>query len=197
VKSIDPAYERGVQIYRIILLSATLLVAGVGCQSSIKQTQTDAPTAAPLLVNSRVYVAMPEDGLDKKGPVPDSGRRMALALQDAFKKHTRNVLMGRTPETLEQAIGHAREFEYEFVAMPTILKWEDRPTEWTGVRDKLQVKVDLVSVQTGEILRSTMIDGKGRWMTDGDDQPQDMLAEPVDKFVRAMFRITYTPTALQ
>jgi hypothetical protein len=24
-----------------------------------------------------------------------------------------------------------------------------------------------------------------------------MLAEPVDKFVRAMFRVTYTPTALQ
>jgi hypothetical protein len=187
-----------VRIHRIIFVSAALIFGGTGCHSTIQQTSTDvAPGVAPLRSNSRVYVAMPEDALDKNNPVPQSGRRTALALQDAFKRHTRNVLTGKLPETVAEAIDHARDVQYEFVAFPTILKWQDRPTEWTGVRDKLQLKVDLISVETSQVLRSTMINGKGRWMTDGDDQPQDMLPDPVDKFVRSLFRMTYTPSALQ
>ena len=152
---------------------------------------------APLRSNSRVYVAMPEDALDKKNPVPQSGKRTALAIQDAFKRHTRNLVTSKYPETLPEATNHARDLQYEFIAFPTILKWQDRPTEWTGVRDKLQIKIDLISVETGQVLRTTMIDAKGRWMTDGDDQPQDLLPDPVDKFVRSLFRTTYTPSALE
>lgn len=197
VKSFPNAYENSVQIFKITLLAAALLLVG-GCKTTVNQTTSDpAPGVAPLRGNSRVYVALPEDALDKKEPVPGSGRRVAVAIHDAFKRHTRNVLMGRSTETLDEAIRHARELEYEYVAMPTLLKWEDRPTEWTGVRDKLQIKIDLVSVQTGEVLRGTTFDAKGKWMTDGGETPQDLLAEPIDKFVRSNFRITYTPSALQ
>lgn len=186
------------RVYRIILVAVALVLGATGCQSTIKQTGGEvSASAAPLKPGARVYVAMPEDALDKKVPVMGSGKRTALALQDAFKRHTRNVVMSKAPETLEQAMERAKDLSYEYVVLPRILKWQDRPTEWTGVRDKLQVKIDLVSVETGQVVRSTMIDGKGRWMTDGEDAPQDMLAEPVDKFVRSAFHITYTPTALQ
>ena len=135
--------------------------------------------------------------MDKKEEVPGSGRRVALALQDAFKRHSRNVLVGRISENLDQAINRARDLEYDYVAMPTLLKWEDRPTEWTGVRDKLQVKIEVVSIRTREVLHSTTIDTKGKWMGDSEAAPQDLLAAPVDKFVRSLFRVTYTPSALQ
>ena len=176
------------------------MFTAAGCSTAEKQkpTTTVTPTAGPpLRLNSRVYIAMPEDGLDKKEPVPGSGRRVALALQDAFKRHSRNVLLGRRTEHLDEALQHARDLEYEYVAIPTLLKWEDRPTEWTGVRDKLQVKIEVFSVQTREVLHSTTIDSKGKWMTDGEAAPQDLLAAPVDKFVRSLFRVTYTPSALQ
>jgi hypothetical protein len=187
-----------VQIYRIIFVTAALVLGGTGCHSTIKQTGGEvSASAAPLKPGARVYVAMPEDALDKKVPVMGSGKRTALALQDAFKRHTRNVVMSKAPEGLQEAMDHARDLSYEYVVLPTILKWQDRPTEWTGVRDKLQIKIDMISVGTGQVVRSTTIDGKGRWMTDGEDAPQDMLAEPVDKFVRSAFHITYTPTALQ
>jgi hypothetical protein len=187
-----------VQTLKVILLAGLVLFGATACRTTVNQTTSDlAPGVAPLRGNSRIYVALPEDAIDKKDPVPGSGRRVSVALHDAFKRHTRNVLMGRTTETLPDAIAHARDLEYEFVAMPTLLKWEDRPTEWTGVRDKLQIKIDLVSVQTGEVVRTTTFDAKGKWMTDGEETPQDLLAEPIDKFVRSNFRITYTPSALQ
>lgn len=182
----------------MILICTALLVFATGCHTTVKQTSSQvAPSGASLPPNARVYVALPEDAMDKHNPVPGSGKRTAIAIQDAFKRHTRNVLVGRSPETLEEAINHARDLNYEYVAIATLLKWEDRPTEWTGVRDKLKAKIDVVAVQTGELLRTTTIDAKGRWMTDGEDAPQDLLADPVDKFVRAMFRMTYTPSALE
>lgn len=186
------------QIYRIVLVAAAVAFGGVGCESTVKQTMTEAGRAgAPLRPGSRVYVAMPKDAIDKKEHVMGSGGRVSMALNDALKRHTRNVVTARMAETLEEAVNHARDMSYEYVMFPTILKWQDRPTEWTGVRDKLQVKIDLVAVDTGGVVQSTTFDGKGKWMTDGEETPQDMLAEPVDKFVRALFRVTYTPTALQ
>src|SRR4051812_17947803 len=134
-----------VQMFRTILLSASVAVAAIGCKSAVDQkTTVVAPEAAPLRGNSRVYVAMPEDALDKKEMDQESGKRTALAIKDAFKLHTKNVATGRTPETPEEALSNARQLSYEYLAMPTILKWQDRPTEWTGVRDKLELKIDII-----------------------------------------------------
>ena len=52
------------------------------CRSAVTQKTTDVvPGTPPLRPNARVYVAMPEDALDKKEPVPGSGRRVALAIE--------------------------------------------------------------------------------------------------------------------
>jgi hypothetical protein len=187
-----------VQVYRIFCFAVALVFIGTGCQSTINQTNEDnGTTEAPLRAGSRVYVALPPDAVDNKVAVMGSGGRTASALSDAFKRHTRNVVRGKMPETLEEAVGHARDLQYEYVAFPIILKWQDRATEWSGVRDKLQLKIELVDVSTGGVVRSTTIDGKGRWMTEGEDTPQDMLAEPVARFVRSLFQLSYTPSALQ
>jgi hypothetical protein len=187
-----------VQVIRSILISSLLLAGATGCQNTYKQTTTEVkPNATALKSTSRIYVAMPEDAMDKKETVATSGRRTMLALRDAFKRHTKNVVASQVPETLPDSITHARLLDCEYVAYPTILKWQDRKTEFTGVRDKLQLRVDLVSVESGEVIRSTTVEAKSKMMTDGDEAPQDLLPEPVDKFVRSLFRMTYTPTALQ
>lgn len=153
--------------------------------------------SAPLRATNRVYIALPEDAIDRKDTVPTSGRRTALAIQDAFKRQTKSVITARMAETLSEALTHARDFNCDYLAFATILKWEDRPTEWNAVRDKLELKIDIIAVPSGEVVRSTKIEGKSKFMTDGDDAPQDMLPDPIDKFVRSLFRMTYTPTALQ
>lgn len=181
-----------------MMLALACLAAGAGCKATYKQTFNNPRSEiAPLRANTHIYIAMPEDAMDKKNPVAQSGRRTAVALETAFKRQTRYVVTSRVPEILTDAISHARDAECEYVAFPTILKWQDRPTEWSGVRDKLGLKIELVSVATGETVRSTDIEAKSKFMTDGEDEPQDLLAEPVDRFVRSLFRAIYTPSALQ
>ena len=178
-----------------MMLAAACLFCG--CHSTYNQTFANPrPDVAPLRAGARIYIAMPEDAIDKKNPVQASGRRTAVALEDAFKLQTRSVHTSRLPETLADALTHARERECEWVAFPTIIKWQDRPTEWNGVRDKLELKIDLISVATGEVVRTTHIEAKSKFMSDGEDAPQDLLAEPVDKFVRSLFRVSYLPSGL-
>lgn len=186
-----------VHVLRCILVSVVLLTA-VACKNTYTQTPlTASPLVAPLRPNSRVYVAMSEDALYKKESVPQSGRRAALAVETAFRRHTKNVFLGKLPESLEDTLNHARELACEYAAIALIQKWEDHPTDWNGIPDRLDLRIDLVSVESGIVLQSTLITGRGKVMTDGEEAPQDLLAEPVDKFVRSLFRITYTPSALQ
>lgn len=185
-------------VLRISLLAAVLAAGALtGCKHSYEQqTQDLTPSWEPMRASTRVFIAMPEDALDKKEPVPASGKRTALALHDAFSRHTKAVFTARSPEPFAESLARARAANCEYMIFPTIILWQDRPTEWTGVRDKLQVKIDLVSVQSGVVVRTTTIDGKSRFMTDGGDAPQDLLSEPIDRFVRPLFRLTHTPTAL-
>jgi hypothetical protein len=186
-----------VRMFRFIFICMALMLAMTACKNTYKQAVVETqPMREPLTARSRVYIAMPEDALDKKEPVPASGKRTALAFQEAFQRHTRNVITAKTPETREAALARARELMCDYLVFPVILEWKDRPTEWTGVRDRLALKVDLIAAESGETIRSSPISAISRWMTDGGDAPQDLLAEPVDKFVRGLFRVMVTPSAL-
>jgi hypothetical protein len=184
-------------MFRLFIICATLLITGTACQNTYREeVVTPQATAAPLSSKNRIYVAMPEDALDKKEAVPGSGKRTALALRDAFLRHTKFVQVATVPETRSDVLEHARQLGADHVAYPTILEWKDRPTEWTGVRDRLALQIDIIDAATGETIRSTKIHGTSRWMTDGGDAPQDLLADPVDKFVRSLFRVIMRPSGL-
>jgi hypothetical protein len=184
-------------MFRLLLICAAVVAVGCGCQNTYKQDIAEVkPQFAPMTSKTHVYVAMPEDALDKKESVPASGKRTALAIQEAFLRHSKFVTLATIPETLADSIAHARRIGADFVAFPSILEWRDRPTEWTGVRDRLKLQIDIVEATSGDVVRTTKIEGVSRWMTDGGDAPQDLLADPVDKFVRSLFRVVMTPSAL-
>jgi hypothetical protein len=39
---------------------------------------------------------------------------------------------------------HAKENNYGYLVFPTILEWEDRATEWSGIPDKASIKIAMV-----------------------------------------------------
>jgi hypothetical protein len=170
----------------------------LGCQHTFKETKIgEGPT--PILRNdTRVYIARPPDAVYKKTVAQNSGKHVAAALLDAFSRNTKGAFMGKNPESVTEALETARRINAKYVVYPHILRWEDHLTEFTGIRDKLELRIELLDVEGGGgVVYAKEIEAKSRWMTDGGDTPQDLIGEPVDHFVALLFRTIEAPTSLR
>jgi hypothetical protein len=52
---------------------------------------------------------------------------------------------------------------------------------------KVEVKVDVANVRTGDVISSGVIKSSSSLATLGGDHPQDLLPEPVAEFVSSLF----------
>jgi hypothetical protein len=176
------------------LLSLVLLI--VGCQSTYQETKIGNNPTPVLRNDTRVYVASPPDAIYKKKVVDNSGKQVAGALLDAFSKHTKGAYMGKNPESVNEALETARKISARYLIYPHILKWEDHTTEYTGIRDKMGLRIDVVDTESGSVVYAREITAKSRWMSDGEDAPQDLLGDPTDHFAAMLFRTVDQPTSL-
>jgi hypothetical protein len=180
-----------------VLLIVAILFA-VGCESAPKQPTTSSPPPQ-LPGGASIYIRLPEKFRTKKekDDYIDSGGRTADALQSAFLKHTRVVYVSKDPIPLEAALAAAAARRSQYLVFPIIENWEDHYTEWTGVRDRLTLRIRLYEVASGGMIYENVFSEKGRWMTDGGDAPQDLLPRIANSFVNSLFQIQYTPSALR
>jgi hypothetical protein len=75
----------------------------------------------------------------------------------------------------------------DYFVVPEILHWEDRNTEWSGKKDTLEIKLSVFDAADGTTLATTIISGKSKWATFGGDHPQDLLPEPVNRYVETLY----------
>ena len=78
--------------------------------------------------------------------------------------------------------------KFKYLVYPTILHWEDRATEWSGRSDKVEIKVVVVDVLTGNTITGSIIKGSSGLATFGGDHPQDLLPGPVNQFVSTLYK---------
>jgi hypothetical protein len=182
------------KLWTVALVAALALLTA--CQN--KYTETELSSEAPPLLksNTRIYVAIPFDASFKKEVAQGSGKLTAQAFQVAFMKYTRSVYTSKFPESAGEALEIAREGHMQYLLYPTILRWEDRSTEFTGMRDKLAVRAELIDVTTGKTVFSREIEAIGKFMTDGGETPKDLLDQPAEQFANSIFRRVEKPSAL-
>ena len=178
-------------------LTLLATVGFIGCESTYTEKNlSDEPI--PLLRNtSRIYVAIPFDASFKNKVAQGSGKQIAEALVTAFSRNTKAVFISKFPESLSEALESARGRNAEYLVYPNLLKWEDRATEWSGRRDRLQVRIDTIDLTDSRVVYSKMIEATGKWMTDGGDTPIDLLEQPAEGYVNSLFRRIETPSALR
>ena len=52
--------------------------------------------------------------------------------------------------------------KYAYYAVPDILHWEDRATEWSGIPDKIELKISIYDVTLGSEIASAVVSGKSK-----------------------------------
>ncbi|MDA1277132.1 MAG: DUF4823 domain-containing protein [Verrucomicrobia bacterium] len=185
-------------IHFSLFSAVALMLIFAGCQHTYDELRSDGVAERPRLKSAAIaYVPIPPDLRFKGEFVQDSGKKTAYALQDEFAKYFRRVYVGRRVETLDESLATAREFQCDYCIYATVIRWEDRSTENTGLRDKLEIQIQIVDSVSEETLDKTVLKGKSRLMTDGGDSPADLLLEPIRNYAASFFNPIATPSALK
>jgi hypothetical protein len=169
-------------------LIVPLISAAVLCScKSTSVTSARYDPQAHLPPNAKLFLAIPADGQYSGREYVGSGQAVTATFEQALAAHTPHIIIGPTQADPEAVVAKARETNCAFAVLPRITRWEDRATEWSGKRDKMEIAVRVIDTANGKTLRAATITGKSSWFTFGGDHPQDLLREPIDEFVRSLF----------
>jgi len=164
-----------------VLACAAILA---GCAS----TYTSTPVVQPgvkLDPAKSVIIATPANGEYGNTVYANSGKMTANAVRVAFSRFATNTAI--SPECRDLGCMEKTQAQpYDYYVIPEILHWEDRATEWSGIPDRLEVKLSILDGKKKEIA-TTIITGKSKWATLGGDHPQDLLPEPLNKYVESLY----------
>jgi hypothetical protein len=168
----------------IIAASLILLVACADAHHVIPD-RTYAQTR--LSADGTVYVALPADGRYGAIDYDGSGATVAQMLKAALLEHLLQVDIAPELENYAAARRSAVQGGYTYLFFPTITHWEDRATEWSGIPDKVAVRLVVVEPRSGETLSVATIEGTSGLATFGGDHPQDLLPEPIQEHIDQLF----------
>jgi hypothetical protein len=159
-------------------------VAVLFCSASAFKSETLTEPKEKLDKTGSVLVATPTDAIYGAKRYPGSGATTAAAILSAFARYNDSTEVSPDCRDLACLQGGAKPYRYYVV--PQILRWEDRATEWSGKRDKLEIKLTVFSAD-GHVLASSIISSKSKLMTFGGDHPQDLLQKPLAGFAESLY----------
>jgi hypothetical protein len=168
-------------------ISLLFLAISIGCASSKISRPHEVSASPKLLRDAGVFVTLPVNGTFEGDEYPLSGKRTSDALADCFAQFARRVEQAKTVESAAESIQKAKTSNCDYLAVPTILHWEDRATEWSGKPDVISIRIELIDVVTGRTIDTVKLDAKSKWATMGGDHPQDLLPEPINEYVTGLY----------
>ncbi len=169
-----------------------VLLAGIivlGCADSHQLVRNGMASNAKLKRSDSIYIAVSKDGLYGSRTYVGSGLNSSQIMLAAFAKRSQRVEVGSAHQELTEALKYAKLNNFSYLIYPTILHWEDRATEWSGIPDKVEIRVDVTASTRGNIIDSAIIKGKSGIATFGGDHPQDLLPKPVEEYVASLYLI--------
>ena len=156
-----------------------------GCSATYKQNVLQEPSTK-LVKGRPIIIATPADGWYGKIQYSGSGRMTAATTRAAFARFSNRILVSAECKDLGCLKNNASG-PFDYYVIPEILHWEDRATEWSGLPDKIEVKILVYEGESWKELASTIISGQSKWATFGGDHPQDLLPEPLNSYVESLY----------
>ena len=169
-----------------ILLALIISLSIVGCadKSGVKYLNNHETKLNPT---KSVYIAEPKDGRYGNKVYSGSGATTAQALLKGFAKYIDEVETANKYQSRDEALNYAIAKNYSYLVYPDILQWEDRATEWSGIPDRISIKITIIDTKTSQSITSSIINGRSGWATFGGDHPQDLLPDAVEDLTKNLY----------
>lgn len=165
---------------------AAVAVLLSSCASTYQQKALTTP-AGKLVQGKTVLIATPENGAYGKESYGSSGASTAQAVKQGFARYTNAVSISSKCRDLSCLKAEAS-VASDYYVVPTILHWEDRATEWSGKKDKIEIKLTIYDGRDGTEIANQIISGKSKWATFGGDHPEDLLPDPIASFLQSIYQ---------
>lgn len=166
----------------ILIFGVTCLLSG--CAASYQQTVLAIPTQK-MEDGRSVVIITPADGAYETKPYAASGRMTAQAVRAAFAKHSSHTAVSRCRDL--NCLQQTGALRYDYYVVPEILHWEDRVTEWNAIPDRLEVQISIYAGDPPVEIAASVLTGKSSVATLGGDHPQDLLPEPLNKYIDSLY----------
>ncbi len=172
----------------IISLGLAALMSLSGCADTHNLVRTNpVGISSKLTSKDSFYIAVSKDVVYGEDKNEGSGLNLSQILQSSIVKRARRVEVGTEYKSFDDARLYARGNSFKYLIYPTILHWEDHATEWNGLSDKVEVKVEVIESATEHIVDTAIISGRSGLATFGGDKPQNLLPIPVEEFISSLF----------
>lgn len=166
---------------KISALLAAMLISG--CSAKYMQNDLSAPSAK-LHLGKSLIIATPENGHYGNDTYKASGEMTASATRAAFARHSNSITVSPSCSNVDCLKNHQ---SFGYYVVPEILHWEERATEWSGLPDRIEIKLTIYDGETFETVASTIFSGKSKWATFGGDHPQDLLQKPTTTYIDSLY----------
>lgn len=100
--------------------------------------------------NKNILITLPSDGIFDGQIYQESGKKVQLQLAAAFAPYSENVYTTDGSFTLDDAIRQGKNKKADYVISPQITHWEDRHTHWSGIRDRVEMVIDVIDVPSSK-----------------------------------------------
>lgn len=157
-----------------------------GCAPPQHEIRRSNPEGPLLTRSDSVYVAVPKDAIYRGKTYWGSGLATSKVLLSFFTMRDMRAEIARSHQSFDDAKDSALESNYKYLFYPTIIRWEDRTSEWTGKTDQIEIWIEVVEVSTGEMVDSSKLISKSDIVGSGLGPPQWLLSELFSNYVHGL-----------
>lgn len=169
-----------------VLLS--LIIIFISSCADTTQLLRNGVSTIHLKKSKSIYISVSRDGRYGNQNYHGSGINVSQLILMSFSKFGKNnIEIGSEHQSFKESLSFAKDHDYGYLIVPSILEWEDRATEWSGIPDKVSIKISIIDVSSGEIIDSVIIKGKSGVATFGGDHPQDLLPKPIEQYTASLY----------
>lgn len=171
------------------LLAALFVILIIsGCESVGQIRLNKDASWQKLNPSGSAYILFTEDAMYGSKQCTGSGSAITQLISSDFQKHLNTVKVSNIiGEKQEEGLKKAKAEGFTYLVDSKILLWENRPTEWSGMWDRIELKMNIVDVNSENLIDSVIIKGHGTWVTFGGYHPQNIVDKEINKYVASLF----------
>lgn len=175
-----------IRFSKLVCFIVVIALCSACAYSKMSQRPTGS-SGVKLGSSDLLFVMLSPDGSYGKAKYTGSGRKLAMRVLQIVRQRYPHTQMIEVTSELD-AIRQSKEQGATYLLSPQILHWEEHATAWSGLRDKVQVGLRLIRLDTGQLAASNEFEARNNSMTLFSIRPEELLDDNFEAAVFALFQ---------